>query len=125
MPRIPNDLLERIKQETPLRLLVERSGVALKVSGENLLGVGRQWELRRVQTRIGALAAPTLARSPTEADALHRLKESGLYAASRTRTGSRRSASRYSIRNGESNGPSPGLPRGGGIAERCAGVRPK
>jgi DNA primase catalytic core len=39
MPRIPTDLLERIKQETPLRLLVERSGVALKVSGENLLGL--------------------------------------------------------------------------------------
>jgi DNA primase len=39
MPRIPSDLLERIKQETPLRLLVERSGVALKVSGENLLGL--------------------------------------------------------------------------------------
>lgn len=39
MPRIPNDLLERIKYETPLRTLVERSGVALKVSGENLLGL--------------------------------------------------------------------------------------
>jgi DNA primase len=39
MPRIPNDLLERIKHETPLRLLVERSGVALKASGENLLGL--------------------------------------------------------------------------------------
>ena len=39
MPRIPNELLERIKQETPLRALVERSGVALKVSGENLLGL--------------------------------------------------------------------------------------
>ncbi len=39
MPRIPNDLLERIKHETPLRLLVERSGVVLKVSGENLLGL--------------------------------------------------------------------------------------
>lgn len=39
MPRIPNDLLERIKHETPLRLLVERSGVALKVSGENLIGL--------------------------------------------------------------------------------------
>jgi DNA primase len=39
MPRIPNDLLERIKQETPLRLLVERSGVALKASGENLIGL--------------------------------------------------------------------------------------
>jgi DNA primase len=39
MPRIPNDLLERIKHETPLRLLVERSGVTLKVSGENLLGL--------------------------------------------------------------------------------------
>ena len=39
MPRIPTDLLERIKQETPLRALVERSGVALKVSGENLLGL--------------------------------------------------------------------------------------
>ena len=39
MPRIPADLLERIKHETPLRILVERSGVALKVSGENLLGL--------------------------------------------------------------------------------------
>lgn len=39
MPRIPNDLLERIKQETHLRTLVERSGVVLKVSGENLLGL--------------------------------------------------------------------------------------
>ena len=39
MPRIPSDLLERIKQETPLRLLVERSGVVLKVSGENLIGL--------------------------------------------------------------------------------------
>ena len=39
MPRIPNDLLERIKHETPLRLLVERSGVALKVSGENVIGL--------------------------------------------------------------------------------------
>ena len=39
MPRIPNDLLERIKHETPMRALVERSGVALKVSGENLLGL--------------------------------------------------------------------------------------
>ena len=39
MPRIPNDLLERIKQETPLRTLVERSGVGLKVSGENLIGL--------------------------------------------------------------------------------------
>ncbi len=39
MPRIPNDLLERIKHETPLRLLVERSGVVLKVSGENVIGL--------------------------------------------------------------------------------------
>ena len=48
-----------------------------------------------------------------------------LQAAFRTSTGSSRSASRYSTRNGESIGPSPGLPRGGGIAERCAGVLPK
>lgn len=39
MPRIPNDLLERIKHETPLRLLVERSGVVLKDSGENVIGL--------------------------------------------------------------------------------------
>jgi len=39
VPRIPNDLLERIKQEVPLRVLVERSGVTLKTSGENLLGL--------------------------------------------------------------------------------------
>jgi len=39
MPRIPTDLLERIKHETPLRLLVERSGVVLKVSGENVIGL--------------------------------------------------------------------------------------
>jgi DNA primase catalytic core len=39
MPRIPSDLLERIKHETPLRLLVERSGVVLKVSGENVIGL--------------------------------------------------------------------------------------
>src|SRR5450759_2131703 len=32
-------------------------------------------------------------------------------------------ASRYSTRNGRAIGPSPGLPRGGGIAEKCDGVR--
>jgi hypothetical protein len=48
-----------------------------------------------------------------------------LQAAFRTRTGSSRSASRYSTQNGKSIGPSPGLPRGGGIAERCDGVLPK
>jgi hypothetical protein len=48
-----------------------------------------------------------------------------LQAAFRTNTGSIRSASRYSTRNGRSIGPSPGLPRGGGIADRCDGVLPK
>jgi Protein of unknown function DUF45 len=48
-----------------------------------------------------------------------------LQAAFRTNTGSKLSASRYSMRNGESVRSSPGLPRGGGIAERCNGVRPK
>src|ERR1035441_7142949 len=45
-----------------------------------------------------------------------------LQAAFRTNTGSSRSASRYSMRNDRSIGPSPGLPRGGGIADRCDGV---
>jgi hypothetical protein len=49
----------------------------------------------------------------------------GLRAAFRTNTGSIRCESRYSIRNGESIGPSPGLPRGGGIADKCDGVRPR
>src|ERR1035441_4313463 len=48
-----------------------------------------------------------------------------LQATFRTRVGSRCSASRYSIRNGESFQPSPGLQRGGGIAARCDGVRRK
>ena len=44
-------------------------------------------------------------------------------AAFRTSTGSSRSASRYSRRNGESIGPSPGLTREGRIAERRAGIQ--
>ncbi len=38
MPRIPDDLLERIKAEVPVRTLAERAGVELKPHGENLLG---------------------------------------------------------------------------------------
>src|ERR1039457_5733955 len=48
-----------------------------------------------------------------------------LQAAFRTSTGNSHSASRYSTRNGESIGPSPGLPRGGGIADGWDGVLPK
>jgi DNA primase catalytic core len=38
MPRIPDDLLERIKAEIPVLTLAERAGVELKPHGENLLG---------------------------------------------------------------------------------------
>ena len=65
------------------------------------------------QAHIGSLERP----SPRSVTALQ--------AAFRTSTGSSRSASRYSMRNGRTIGTSFGLPRGGGIAERCAGVRPK
>ena len=66
---------------------------------------------RSRQAHIGSLERP----SPRSVTALQ--------AAFRTSTGSSRSASRYSTRNGRSIGPSPGLPRGGGIAEKCDGVR--
>lgn len=39
MPRIPDELIERIKAEVPVERLVERAGVALKRHGENLLGL--------------------------------------------------------------------------------------
>lgn len=39
MPRIPDDLLDRIKQDVSLVTLVERRGVALKKHGDNLLGL--------------------------------------------------------------------------------------
>ena len=65
------------------------------------------------RTQVGPLQRPSL------------IFETALQAAFRTNTGSIRCASRYSIRNGESIGPSPGLPRGGGIADKCDGVRPR
>lgn len=39
MPRIPDELIERIKREVPLTALVERRGVVLRFHGENLLGL--------------------------------------------------------------------------------------
>jgi DNA primase catalytic core len=39
MPRIPDELIERIKAEVPIRVLVERAGVELKAHGESLLGL--------------------------------------------------------------------------------------
>src|SRR5438552_1852601 len=39
MPRIPDELLERIKAEVPIERLAERAGVALRPHGENLLGL--------------------------------------------------------------------------------------
>ncbi|MBI5445008.1 MAG: toprim domain-containing protein, partial [Deltaproteobacteria bacterium] len=39
MPRIPDDLLDRIKQDVSLVTLVERRGVELKKHGDNLLGL--------------------------------------------------------------------------------------
>ncbi len=65
------------------------------------------------RTQVGPLQRPSL------------IFETALQAAFRTNTGSIRCASRYSIRNGGSIGPSPGLPRGGGIADKCDGVRPR
>ncbi len=39
MPRIPDELIERIKAEVSVRALAERAGVELKAHGENLLGL--------------------------------------------------------------------------------------
>ena len=39
MPRIPDELIERIKAEAPIERLVERAGVDLKHHGENLVGL--------------------------------------------------------------------------------------
>ena len=39
MPRIPDELIERIKAEVPVRTLAERAGVELKAHGENLVGL--------------------------------------------------------------------------------------
>ena len=44
MPRIPEDLVERIKAEVSIVFLVERSGVTLKKLGENLVGRCRHHE---------------------------------------------------------------------------------
>ena len=39
MPRIPDELIERIKSEVSVKLLAERAGVELKAHGENLVGL--------------------------------------------------------------------------------------
>ena len=39
MSRIPEEELERLKRDVPLRQLVEAYGVELKGSGDNLLGL--------------------------------------------------------------------------------------
>jgi DNA primase catalytic core len=39
MPRIPDELIERIKVEVPVRTLAERTGMELKAHGENLVGL--------------------------------------------------------------------------------------
>ena len=39
MPRVPDELLERLKREISLERLIESSGVTLKKTGENLLGL--------------------------------------------------------------------------------------
>ena len=83
-----------------------------------------QWELRRALARADqslghyddSVRAHVDRRFP---------RVTAFQAAFRASTGRSRSASRYSMRNGRTIGTSPGLPRGGGIAERCAGVRPK
>ena len=38
MPRIPEDLIDRIKHEVPVVLLAEQAGVELKKMGEELMG---------------------------------------------------------------------------------------
>jgi hypothetical protein len=85
--------------------------------------VGAQWELR-------CPLAPSdqwfRHRSRTLRAHVDPLQDSflifgpALQAAFRTSTGSSRSVSTHSTRNGESNGPSPDLSRGGGIADRRA-----
>jgi hypothetical protein len=77
----------------------------------------------RWRARTSASASTMLPCARSSADVLSGV--TFLQAAFQTSTGSSRSASRYSTRNGEFIGSSPGLPRGGGIAERCAGVHPK
>src|ERR1700690_4249426 len=92
------------------------------------IGVGAQWELRLVPARWNERFASCSSARHAHVVTLQRPWlgfRDPLQAAFRTSTGSSRSASRYSIRNGDFIEPSPGLPRGGGIAERCAGVRPK
>ncbi len=83
-----------------------------------------QWELRRAlawtDQRLGHYEASVRAHVDGRVSS-----GDALQAAFRTSTGSSRSASRYSTRNGRSTGPLPGLPRGGGMADRCDGVRPK
>src|SRR5438874_1597348 len=39
MPRIRDELIERIKSEVPLERLAERAGIAMKRHGENLVGL--------------------------------------------------------------------------------------
>jgi hypothetical protein len=39
MPRIPDELIERIKAEVPVKTLAERAGVDLRSHGENLIGL--------------------------------------------------------------------------------------
>jgi len=83
-----------------------------------------QWELRRVLARTDQRLLPEDAPcAHTSTDVSPQV--TARQAAFRINTGSSRSASRYSTRKGESIWPSPGLPRGGGIAERCDGDRPK
>ncbi len=55
----------------------------------------------------------------------HRVSGRPLQAALETSPDGSPSPSRHSTQDGESFRPSPGHPRGGGIADRCAGVRPK
>jgi hypothetical protein len=90
--------------------------------GDLSSSVGVRWELRRALARADSASATTMtpcAHTSTDVSPRVTLRQ----AAFRTSLGSSRSASRYSTRNGESTGPSPGLPRGGGIAERCAGIQ--
>jgi hypothetical protein len=93
-----------------------------RLAFENVGCVGAQWELLRALARrdegfAGVLRPGAYTSTPLQRRSLTFL--TALQAAFRTNTGSSRSASRYAMRNGGSIGPSPGLPRGGGIADRC------
>jgi hypothetical protein len=93
-----------------------------RLAFENVGCVGAQWELLRALARrdegfAGVLRPGAYKSTPLQRRSLTFL--TALQAAFRTNTGSSRSASRYAMRNGGSIGPSPGLPRGGGIADRC------